>query len=357
MLPLILFLACPKPVAETGPPTPGPSPILPAPYAPVYTAAPGVAADPLVNWVAQSHRYDETLSGAAGALALMVPSTGELDGAAVHWALIQSGWPYGTAKAQVFPAKRDQIPAEVSAAIQKVPKSTPIGLARARQGDQETWVLLEASVTAEVRPFLREVGLGDSLTLRPTASGWSALEQRALPPQGPARTGSVQYDAPGEWLVELWGTKDGARQRLVQVPVYVGEVTPEDGPFLNVDASKPEGDLAIRAAERGIAELRGVLDAPPLEMDPVLLSLAGRHSKQLAMGEADAQAILQTTSEAGLTDAALMVCTGETVQGCLDHLFWSVSDREVLRNPSQTLLGVGADWTAGGLQIVVLVAR
>ena len=34
MLPLILFLACPKPVAETGPPTPGPSPILPAPYAP-----------------------------------------------------------------------------------------------------------------------------------------------------------------------------------------------------------------------------------------------------------------------------------------------------------------------------------
>ena len=50
LLPLLptLLLACPKAPIETGPPPPPLSPILPAPYATVYTHAPSQARDPLV---------------------------------------------------------------------------------------------------------------------------------------------------------------------------------------------------------------------------------------------------------------------------------------------------------------------
>ncbi len=354
LLPMLL-LACPKAPVETGPPVPPASPILPAPYATVYTAAPAPARDPLVAYVSAGRNTDETLSGAAASLSLQVAEEGGLDQASRHWALITAGWPYGVSSVLVERSDKDQIPAAFQASVQSVDPGVPIGVARSRAADRDTWVLLVGQVTTPVKPFAREAQVGDRLALQPQNSDWERVEQRSLPPTGAARLGPVTYDAPGEWLVELYGVRGDARTLLIRLPVYVGEETPEDGPFLGVELDKPTGDTALRRAEAGLNELRELLGAAPLQMDPVALALAGKHARSL--DDQTQVDVLAQAQAAGLRDPELLVCEGEDTTGCLDQLFWSIDARPALRNPNLTLMGVHVDWTARGLRVVTLVAR
>jgi hypothetical protein len=353
-----LLLGCPKPPVETGPPAPPISPILPAPYATVYTQAPGPARDPLVAYVAEGKLTDETLSGAAGSMSLLVNEAGAIDQASLHWALITSGWPYKVSQVLVERVDKDQIPASFESTVADLDPTLPIGVARSRSPGLDTWVLLVGQVDSPIQPFAREAQVGQSLTLQVSDGSWSRVEQRMLPPQGPLRLGPGTYDAPGEWLVELYGLgEDDARTLLVQLPVYVGEETPEDGPFVGVETDKPTGDAALRRAEAGLNELRSLMGAQPLQMDPVALALAGKHARALDSGESEALNVLSLASDAGLQDPQILVCEGEGVNGCLDSWFWSIDARPALRNPNLSLMGLHVSWTAEGLRIVALVAR
>ena len=353
-----LLLGCPKPPVETGPPTPPVSPILPAPYATVYTQAPGPARDPLVAYVAQGKRTDETLSGAAGSMSLLVNESGGLDQASLHWALITSGWPYRVSQVLVERTGKDQIPASFESSVADLDPQVPIGVARSRSPGKDTWVLLVGQVDTPVKPFAREAQVGERLALQVSGGSWARVEQRMLPPQGPLRLGPSTYDAPGEWLVELYGVNaENERTLLIQLPVYVGEETPEDGPFVGVESDKPTGDAALRRAEGGLNELRNLLGAPALQMDPVALALAGKHARALDTGSAATLDVVTLAEEAGLKDPQILVCQGEGVNGCLDAWFWSIDARPALRDPNLNLLGLNVDWTAEGLRIVALVAR
>lgn len=353
-----LLIGCPKAPVETGPPTPPASPILPAPYATVYTQAPAPARDPLVAYVAQGKRTDETLSGAAGSMSLLVSESGGMDQASLHWALITAGWPYQVSQVLVERVAKDQIPASFESSVAELDPTVPIGVARSRAPGQDTWVLLVGQVDAPVKPFAREAQVGERLALQLSDESWPRVEQRMLPPQGPLRLGPGTYDAPGEWLVELYGVgADGTRALLIQLPVYVGEETPEDGPFVGVESDKPTGDAALRRAESGLNELRGLMGVAPLQMDPVALALAGKHARALDAGEAESLDVLRLAQEAGLQDPQVLVCQGEGVNGCLDAWFWSIDARPALRDPNLSLLGLNVDWTAEGLRIVALVAR
>lgn len=353
-----LLLGCPKPPVETGPPNPPLSPILPAPYATVYTQAPGVPADPLVAYVAKGKRSDETLSGAAASMSLLVNEAGGIDQASLHWALITAGWPYQVSQVLVERVEKDKIPGAFERTVAALDPEVPIGVARSRAPGKDTWVLLIGEVPAQVKPFAREAQVGERLALQVSGGDWLRVEQRMLPPQGELRLGPGTYDAPGEWLVELYGVAPSQeRTLLIQLPVYVGEETPEDGPFLNVELDKPTGDAAMRRAEAGLNELRSLMGAQPLQMDPVAMALAGKHARALDSGGAAELNVLGLAAEAGLEDAQLLVCTGEGVNGCLDTLFWSIDARPALRDPNLSLMGLSVGWTDKGLRTVALVAR
>ncbi len=360
LLPLLptLLLACPKAPIETGPPPPPLSPILPAPYATVYTHAPSQARDPLVAYVAQGKRTDETLSGAAGSMSLLVNQAGAIDQASLHWALITAGWPYQVSTVLVERVAKDQIPAGFESSVADLDPSLPIGVARSRSPGQDTWVLLVGQVPAKVNPFAREAQVGDRLSLQLSEPSWPKVEQRVLPPKGEFRVGPATYDAPGEWLVELYGVgADNTRTLLIQLPVYVGEETPDDGPFVGVDLDKPEGDEALRRTEASLNQLRSLMGAPELQMDPVALALAGKYARALDSGTAEELNVTELAAQAGLRDSQILVCQGEGVNGCLDSWFWAIDARPALRDANLSLLGLSVDWTTDGLRVVALVAR
>lgn len=349
---LLLLLACPKPISETGPPEPGPAPVLPAPYAPVYTQAPGTPADPLVRWVIGEATYDEALSGAAGSLALLHAKTGALDEAAIRWALITAGWPHGVHGFEVFNSDYDQVPDALRAALAQVPAGRPVGLVRARTAAGDSWFLLHGDVSVAVQPFSREADLGEVVDLTTGVTGWTGLTQRALSPSGRVFTGPVAYGEPGEWLLELSGTDPyGQPSTPIQVPVYVAEVTPEDGPFLAIESDKVGTTEAARRAEYGLGALRDLLDAPPMDPDPVLVSLARQDASSQVQGF-----LPPDPRTAGFERIERISCVGASVQGCLDQVFWDIDGRQVLQDPTWDLVGAAAEWTPAGLMVVAYVA-
>lgn len=332
----LYLLACPKPTTLE-PPVPEQRPIVPAPVAPIYTAAPGVPADPLVRWALPA--ADESLSGAAAALAFVHDDQGSFDEAAARWALIRAGWPYSYASVEMQTVAADGVPEALVQTAKEVPDGDPVGLARVRGDDGDTWVLIIGVVSQELPPFARESDIGHVLDLGPA--------QRSLAPSGRLHEGPVAFGEPGEWLVEVGD---------VQVPVYVGEETPEDGPFLLVEAGRPSEAEAVARTTESLNVLRDLLGAGDLEVDPVLNIVAGDEADRRAAGSPGDER--EGTIRGAGYDGAVgeLVCTGRTVQGCLDNLFWSIDARQHLAEGGYTHAGIGARWTPAGLLIVVDLA-
>ncbi len=231
---LSLLLACPKQGPLEPPVTEG-SPLVPALVAPVYTASPAQPRDPLIAWAMRDRAYDETLAGAAAALAFVHAQHGSVDEAAVRWALIRAGWPFGFGQVELETVAEEATPGLLLAELDDIPADVPVGLVRVRTPKGDTWALIAAEPPISLAPFSREPDIGDPLELALDPTGWTQLSQRALAPSGRVYEGGVVYGEPGEWLVELSGVDaSGQRRHLVQVPVYVGEPTPDDGPFLSV---------------------------------------------------------------------------------------------------------------------------
>ena len=168
-----------------------------------------------------------------------------------------------------------------------------------------------------------------------------------MAPSGRIHTGDVVFGEPGEWLVEVGS---------VHVPVYVGEETPEDGPFLAIETGRPSEAEAVASTTASLNILRDLLDQADLEVDPVLNILAAEEAERRAAGERG-EGREDTLRGAGYDGAVgELVCTGQTVQGCLDNLFWSIDARQHLAEDGYTHAGIGARWTTSGLLIVVDLA-
>ena len=332
----LLLLACPK-HTDLEPPVPDARPIVPAPVAPIYTRSPGAPADPLVRWAMP--QADESLSGAAAALAFVHDEHGAVDEAAVRWALIRAGWPYGYAKVDLTTVEPDAVPQALVATSQELPEGTSAGLARVRGEDGDTWVLVVGAISQELPAFPRESDIGEQLDL--------GTSQRSLAPSGRIHEGPVVFGEPGEWLVEVGE---------VRVPVYVGEPTPEDGPFLSVETGRPSEAEAVASTTDRLNVLRDLLGTTDVEVDPVLNVVAGDEAERRAggaVGDGREEAIRGAGYDGAVGE---LVCTGQTVQGCLDNLFWSIDARQHLGEETYTHAGIGARWTASGLVIVVDLA-
>ncbi len=285
---LTLLLACPKKGPIEAPVTEG-APVVPAMVAPLYKVSPASPKDPLIAWAMDGRAYDETLAGAAGSLAFVQSEDGGIDEAAVRWALIRAGWPFGFSQVELATVEQERTPALLLAELESVPVDMPVGLVRVRTPQGDTWVMVVAEVPIAMAPFAREADIGDPLALAVDPAGWTRLSQRTLAPSGRIHEGAVVYGEPGEWLVELSGVDASGQGRLlVQVPVYVGEDTPDDGPFLSADASRPSEPEARQQALMAVDVLRDLLGTAGLEVDPVLASVAGTEADRRAQGGAAA---------------------------------------------------------------------
>jgi hypothetical protein len=341
---LLLLLGCP-PKTPVGPPdVEGTLPVLPAPDAPIYSAAPGTPSDPLVAWAVGDRVYDDALGGAAAGLAEFISAMGGHDEAAVHWACLRAGWPYGVGRVVWERSPHDTAPPSFVAELEG--ETAPVGVARYRDAQSDIWVLITGRIQVLLPPIDREPEIGDTLSLKPTASGWSDWQQRVLPPNGDVKTGAAVFGEPGEWLLELSAvpTAGGDRYVVARLPLYVGEQTPPDGPFLQVDLEKPAASAAPELALPRLNVMRSVLGAEDLEDDALLDSAA----RKAMAGDGHWTA-------AGYDNGAVMECTGNTVRGCLDDLFWDIDGREGLRDPELKAVGVAAEWTEAGLHMVVML--
>ena len=352
---LTLLIACPKP-RSLEPPVPEGAPVVPAIVAPLYAASAAEPSDPLVAWAMHERRYDETLAGAAAGLAFVHDKHGAVDESAVRWALIRAGWPYGFEQVELQVVDEDKTPTLLLAELAEVEATTPVGLARVRTPKGDVWSMVVGQQPIEAAPFPREAEIGEALELAVDPAGWTRLSQRALAPSGRVHQGPLVFGEPGEWLLELSGTDaSGTASQLIQVPLYVGEPTPEDGLFLSVDTARPSEPEARQQALSDLDVLRDLLGAGELQLDPVLAAVAGAEADRRAAGGSAQDRPALSEQVAG--SSAELVCTGVTVQGCLDQLFWAIDPRLVLSDPGWERAGVGARWTTQGLLLVVVLAQ
>ena len=334
---LLLALACVgKPAVDLSPP------VLPALEAPLYVAAPYTPADPLVAAVlGEGAIADESLSGAAAAVALAHSEGGAVDGSTVTWAAFRSGWPHAVGAwelVQVPEGERPGADFEQLVASWRAAGGS-LGLARARGHGGDTWVALRSRPWVRLGAFSRERDAGASFSWPVLDDGgYGPLRQLALGPDLALREGEgLTLDAPGEWVVELRGRRGEDEVLLARVPLYVGEPTPEDGPFL-----EPVDDDSPAAIAEALDVLRGLEDAPALR-DNVALDAAAREGlRSLLDSGAPDPSSLDRLDRLGYPEAAELTCSGGTVTECLEDLWWSIDDRQLLLQPSYRSVGIAA---------------
>ncbi|MCK6525862.1 hypothetical protein L6R49_31045, partial [Myxococcota bacterium] len=291
MTSLLLLFACAKPADTTKlPEDPGP-PVVPAVVAPVYTDAPGAPRDPLVAWAARDLPYDEALAGAAAGVAFeMLATGGGLDPSGLRWAAVRAGWIWpvqGVASELVADgAMPAGMVSEVRAGLKP---GQAIGLVRVRddKGAGDLWVALTSTPAVALAPIRREQDVGATVTfgVKADTPAPEGLQVLAASPSLRLVSGpSLTLDEPGEWVVELRQAQGGGVRPLAQLPIYVGEPTPDDGPFEAADAPPADVGEALRGAIAGVNGLRGLSAAQALSTDPVLAATARSEATRRAAG-------------------------------------------------------------------------
>lgn len=333
---LLFLLACSqKPAVDFGPP------VLPAMEAPLYAAAPYTPGDGLVAAVlGEGVQADESLSGAAAAVALAHSEGASIDGSAVTWAAYRSGWPHAVLDWQLVRVPEGERPGrDFEQALEGWrADGAAIGVARARGGSGDTWVALRSRAWVDLGAFPREWSPGATFSWPVTDDGgYGPLRQLAVGPGLDVREGELELDAAGEWVTELRGQRGGGEVLLARVPLYVGQPTPEDGPFVEpVDTDTPEAIL------RALDELRGLERAPTLRGDSALDAAAQEGLRALLHTGAPDPGSLDRLARLGYPEAAELTCSGGTVTECLEDLWWSIDDRRLLLQPDYRRVGVAA---------------
>lgn len=330
---MLLLLACaPKPP----PPQPDILPRLPAPRGDVYARVPSRPADAVVARLLGDRPWDESLSGAAGALALATIGRERTDVRALRWKLVLAGYPHAVTARHVATTPHGALPDTLSAPLAE--HRGDVGLARARADDADTWMLLLSPAGAALPRIPREVDRGAVL---------DAPRIRAADPFGSVRpeTSTLTFDTDGEWLVSIDG--------VATLPVYVGVTTPAAPPL---PAGDPAGEGVVDVAATVIAELREWYGHDPAEEDAMLASVARGRLRDLLAGSAlpDASVQLRAAGFVG-EPAAVSECRAPTVVDCLDGMWWSVPRRAPLTGGFRAV-GIAGEGTADGVALVVAAA-
>ena len=355
LISLLVTLACaPKPVAVDARPSvdPATQPILPASVAPVYATGHALPKDELVAQVALGFAWDESLSGAAAALAL---DDNALGIERAQYAAYRAGYPYPIRVVSTGSVPAGTHPDALVRTLHTVMQQTDrLGLARVRSDATDRWVALVSSPHGKLEPFAREQNIGADLAVRTDVPGtWMAVSPSGRIKSGP-NPGTISLDEEGEWWVEV----DGTERMVAAIPVYVGMPTPT-GTVIDLPGAEFPGP--VEAADEAlllVSDVREAFSMPRLRDDGTLETLA-QYPLSLILSEAwdraEGEARLQA---AGFTGGPVgqVQCRGGTVAACVDSMLRSGRERAVLLNPGFRIGGAAAQVSTDGVTVVVNMA-
>ncbi|MDG1480147.1 MAG: hypothetical protein P8R54_11185 [Myxococcota bacterium] len=350
MLFLTLLSCAPK---EPPPPPLPPAPILPAPDGELYATGISEPRDPLIaQAVSVGLPWQESLSGAATALALEQPFAPELSNA--RWAAVRSGYPHPVRSLLVASVRQDNIPETLLAELQRLLVSgDQIGLVRARSGGSDRWVALIGRPRVTIGAFQRELPLGAALSLKTDAEGWRLLSPSSVETSGLMSEEPILSE-PGEWWLELTQRSN----TVLSVPLHVDMDTPP-APILTLPGEPtPSPTEASALAYELVNSIRDAFDLPHLQIDPTLETLAGYPLELSLAGSWEKERGEARLRAAGFVGGPVgqLTCEGRTVAVCIDTLMWSIDERAVLLHPGLRLTGIQAQVTTEGISMALNAA-
>jgi len=200
------------------------SPRLPAPEAWVYATRVGPPSDPLVATVSGELPWEESLSGAAGAIGVELAAGRPPDSWGVRWAAMRAGYLYPIEEFSYEMVPEGAVSHRVLDILQQTAQPRDhAGLVRVRGGRGDFWVGLVGRPRIELQPVPRALPPGGELELVYTSS--DALQISLVSPSGRLEQSdlwqgrSIVLDEEGEHWVEL---RDSVGV-VAAFSVYVGE--------------------------------------------------------------------------------------------------------------------------------------
>ncbi len=336
-----LLLACAKPPEAAT--APHPQPRVPNPTSTMYVNVERHPTDALVAraWGAP---LDESLSGAAGAVAFRVLRAGSTTASDVRWRAILAGYPWPIERAELARTAADEVPADLLA-IARTQAGRDLGLVRAREAGVDQWVLLVGARRGSLPAFPREPEVGATLT-------FPGLTVEATSPSGRfARTVErLVLGEPGEWLVSL----ADAEGELARFPLYVDRETPKAAPFTGPAAAEAAGDLGEELLNR-LDDLDRWYERNAADHEAALDAVARVRLRQLLAGAALPPADGQLAA-AGYFGGTAGECRAATVADCLDTMWWSHSGHPALAGEWSAMGYAVTATQTGGVAISVTVA-
>lgn len=301
------------------------APRLPSPTSAQYVRTQTQPSDPVVAELAKGRTWEESLSGAAAALALDWAESGT---APTTWRAREAAWqagyayPVSTLRGWGSPVGAEP-PPDLTAWIQSLDAKHDLGLVRARGATGDFWVGLAAQPSHDLGSLPRQLQIGSRLDLPVLPSG----EATVSAPDGRlfrapmAIAQPIEVDQQGEWLVEVRADD----RRVALFPVYAGMMPPDEA--LITPLGRPESaeraDAQVRAAWQ---DIRGAYGRGPL-VDDTMLASAARSA--LTQGSANAGEVAQTL---GYPEEKIwhIECRAKTVESCLDQIVWNPASRPAL---------------------------
>ncbi|MSQ01080.1 MAG: hypothetical protein EXR71_04180 [Myxococcales bacterium] len=336
----LFLLACVTTGSSSG--TRPPQPRVPSLQSPNYVHVESRVRDVVVAR-AWPHLVDESLAGAAGAVAIDLSERRIVDAQALRWRAILAGYPWAIGEARFATAAFDEAPADlVASAAARL--GHDIGLVRARGRDGDHWVLLVGERRGTLPSIPREPALGQELS-------FPDLTVKAVAPDGAPVTaaGALVVDQRGEWLVQL---RDDIGL-VATFPLYVAGRTPQTPPFYGALGAEEAGDLD----EELLLRMDGLdrwYQRAAAERDPALDAVARGRLRAFLSGQTLPPAETQLAA-AGFFGGASGECRARTVVDCLDGIWWSLSGHDALAGNWGTI-GLAVQTTSGGVAVAVAVA-
>jgi hypothetical protein len=320
-------------------------PRLPAPEARIYAVHMGSSTDGMVASLTGDLPWEESLSGAAGALGVEVAGGEHPDLWSVRWAALRAGYPYPIEEFTYELVPEGAVGQRVIAGLgAQVRPGDHVGLVRVRSGQGDLWVGLLGRPRVLLEPIPRELPLGGELKLEALAGG-GELSSSLVSPSGRLEQGdlwqgrSFTLNEQGEHWVEI---REG-ESVAAAFTVVVGALSEPAAPLADIHAVGADPESLADAAWDLLDATRELYGRPALAGDPILGPVASAHlDDRMGVDGPESGAF---RGEPGSCRASLScsLLAGAGTEVCFQQWLVDPPSRAALVDPRCTLAGVATD--------------
>jgi len=326
-------------------------PHLPAPEAQIYAVRLGEPVDPLVAAVVGELPWEESLSGAAGALGMeMVRTLRPTDAWQVRWAAYRAGYPYPVQEILHQTCSRGCVAEQVLEQAQGlVQPGDHLGIARVRGGSDDLWICLLGRPRLALPPVPRALEPGGEISLTAVGGGRSErVELSLVSPSGHLEQGDLWQERrlvlgeQGEYWVQLRDPQGV----LAGFPVYVGLDPFAEAPLAGWSLAADSAEELLHAGWEALDLLRSAYGLDPLEADPILSAVARAHLGDRLGREGPEAGEFGGAPASCRASLGCVIPAGAGVEACAQGWLVDPSARAALVDSRCTLAGLASEQRA-----------